>query len=215
MDAAKLATVLAALALAAAGCGDDDSGDGAAEQQPAEQGQADTQPTERGDTTEDGEDADAQSGEQTTTINGQRINLHDRGRVSDGTTEVELDSFYFEPSILAGPGGQRARLRLTNDSDLPHTFTLREQDVDAVVDPGQSATVTVTLPDTGQTVFVCRFHTQQGMRGALDAIGGSEPGADDRGGEREDGADGSDRDDDSGSDERDGDQSGGDGDGRY
>lgn len=186
MQVRPLAAVLAAAALIAAGCADDDTN-----------GQA-------GDGVDGGQTA-PQNGEQapeaTITVEGEELQFRGRSEVSgDGPTEVQAGNFFFEPTVLAGEPGQTVQVRVANDSDVAHTFTLQDQDVDEVLQSGQSATASVTMPDSGQLVFVCRFHTAQGMRGALDVPGGDDPGAQGNGGQQQ--GDG-------------GDQGQGDGDGIY
>ena len=84
-------------------------------------------------------------------------------------TSVELDDFYFEPTILKGTAGEQITLELENEGDALHNFTLSEQSIDQDVESGGTETVTVTLPDSGQLEFFCKFHRGSGMVGALEA----------------------------------------------
>lgn len=112
-----------------------------------------------------------QEGGGTVQIAGEQANDHgteDVAGMSD--LEMELDDFYFEPTILQGEAGQTLTLSLFNEGDAPHTFTIEDQGVDEVLDPGQEdVTVEVTFPDSGEVVFICRFHEAQGMLGGLTA----------------------------------------------
>lgn len=155
-----LATLAAAAALIGAGCADDGGQQGGG-----------------------GEAAPA-----TIAVDGEELRFRGRSDVSgDGPTEVQAGNFFFEPTVLVGEPGQTIQVRVANDSDVAHTFTLQEQDVDEVVESGRSATARVTMPDSGQLVFVCRFHEPQGMRGALDVPGGGDPGGQAEGGRQQDG----------------------------
>jgi plastocyanin len=90
--------------------------------------------------------------------------------------ELELDNFYFEPTVLEGEAGQTLTLSLFNEGDAPHTFTIEEQGIDEELEPGQEdVTVDVTFPDSGAVLFICRFHEGQGMRGGLSVGGDLEP----------------------------------------
>src|SRR5688572_5419556 len=54
---------------------------------------------------------------------------------TDFDLEMELDSFYFEPTFIKAPGDSMAMITLTNESDVPHTFTADALDVDEEIQP--------------------------------------------------------------------------------
>jgi plastocyanin len=81
--------------------------------------------------------------------------------------ELELDNFYFEPTILKGSPGQELKLELANESNTTHNFTLEAQNIDEDVQAEQKADVTVKFPDSGFVEFFCKFHRQSGMVGEL------------------------------------------------
>jgi plastocyanin len=81
--------------------------------------------------------------------------------------EVEVDSFYFEPTVVKGSAGQQIKLELDNESDTLHNFTLEDQSIDQDIQPGQKEDVTVTLPQSGILEFFCKFHRSSGMVGEL------------------------------------------------
>jgi plastocyanin len=110
-----------------------------------------------------------------TTIAGMTAELHGTKDVSGetGKVEIELDDDYFEPTILKGEPGQKVTLELMNEGKREHTLTISGQGVDQEVQPGDEAEVDVTFPETGQLVFVCRFHESSGMVGALEVSGTS------------------------------------------
>lgn len=119
-----------------------------------------------------GQDEAPPAGEQeggTVQIAGQDANDHGtEDVVGMSELELELDDFYFEPTILQGEAGQTVTFSLFNEGDAPHTFTIEDQDIDEVLDPGQEdVTVEVTFPDSGEVLFICRFHEAQGMVGGL------------------------------------------------
>jgi plastocyanin len=80
---------------------------------------------------------------------------------------VELDSFFFKPTVLKGTAGQQIKLELENESDTLHNFTLEDQNLDQDVQAGQKAEVTVTLPQSGSLEFFCKYHRASGMVGEL------------------------------------------------
>lgn len=107
--------------------------------------------------------------EGTIMLGGENANDHGTEDASgERSIEFELDDFYFEPTVLRGGAGQTLTLEAFNEGDEAHTFTSEELGVDEVLEPGDERTIEVTFPDSGQVVFVCRFHEAQGMRGAVE-----------------------------------------------
>jgi plastocyanin len=86
-------------------------------------------------------------------------------------TSLELDDFYFEPTVLMGEPGQSLSIELENEGETAHTFTLADQGIDEEVQPGDKIETEVTFPDSGALTFVCRFHQGGGMIGALSVSG--------------------------------------------
>jgi plastocyanin len=107
---------------------------------------------------------------QRATIAGVSANDHGSKEVG-GKTEIELDDYYFEPTVLKGKPGSRVMLELKNESGTEHNFTVDAQNVDQDVEAGKSATVTVTIPQSGEISFYCKYHESMGMAGALSASG--------------------------------------------
>jgi plastocyanin len=109
-------------------------------------------------------------------IAGVQANDHGTKAVEDnGKTEVELDDFYFKPTVLEGKPGQTVTLELKNEGETEHTFTIDSQSVDQDLGPGEEAEVDVTIPKSGVVSFYCKFHKSSGMAGAL-AVTGQEGG---------------------------------------
>ncbi len=94
-----------------------------------------------------------------------------------GSNQVQLDAsdFQFSPAQLQAAAGTTLTVKLTNSGKATHSFTIRELNVDAVVQPGQSMDVQVTPQTAGTLQFICRFHQSRGMVGTLTvtAAGGS------------------------------------------
>ena len=110
------------------------------------------------------------------TIAGVKANDHGTKAVEDnGKTEVELDDFYFEPTVLEGKPGQKVTLELKNEGQTEDTFTIDSQNVNKDLGPGEEAEVDVTIPKSGVVSFYCEFHKSSGMAGAL-AVTGQEGG---------------------------------------
>lgn len=95
------------------------------------------------------------------------VNERGQGDATQGTVEVKALDFAFEPTYIRATAGARVTVSLRNDTGTSHTFTMTAQDVDQQLDPGSTAQVTVTLPQDGPVIFVCRLHESQGMKGAF------------------------------------------------
>jgi plastocyanin len=86
-------------------------------------------------------------------------------------TSLELDDFYFQPTVLIGEPGQTLSIELENEGTAPHTFTIESADIDEELQPGDKVETDVTFPDSGALTFICRFHAGGGMQGALSVSG--------------------------------------------
>jgi plastocyanin len=103
-----------------------------------------------------------------TTVGGQKTNDHGSQDVAgESELDLELDDFYFEPTVLTGNAGETLKLDLENEGDTEHNFSLTDQGIDQDVEAGEKAEVSVTFPDSGTLVFFCKYHQDMGMRGAL------------------------------------------------
>jgi plastocyanin len=78
---------------------------------------------------------------------------------------VSLVNFRFSPARISVGSGASIELKDTNPQ-TPHTFTVRESDIDVALDPQSSATVEIAL-DPGTYEVICRFHEAQGMTATL------------------------------------------------
>ena len=104
------------------------------------------------------------------TIAGVPANDHGSKNVSS-EAEVELDDFYFEPTVLRGKPGSQITLELKNEGSTEHNFSIDSQSIDKDVEAGEDAKVTVTFPKSGELSFYCKYHKGKGMAGALSAGG--------------------------------------------
>jgi plastocyanin len=119
-----------------------------------------------------GESSEEAGGGGTKTIAGLKANDHGSKTVS-GEAKVELDDYYFEPTVLKGRPGSEVTLELENEGKVEHNLTIESQQIDQDVEPGEDAKVTVTIPQSGAVSFYCKYHKSQGMAGALTLSGGS------------------------------------------
>lgn len=159
MIPAKLLALALTLALLGAGCGEGDVDEAAP-----------------GGTDDEITTTTATTGE-TTTTGGEGLtppqldgltNDHGVQELEGNSFALELDDFYFEPTFVATDGGKSVTVEMTNEGDARHTFTVDPLGIDEVVNAGESAEVTVDLPEeVGTLRYYCRFHAAQGMQGAF------------------------------------------------
>jgi plastocyanin len=140
----KLTMMLVAAVLVLASCGDDDDDSSSASGSPS----------------------GTSSEEPPVSLEGQ-VNDHGTADVQDDKIELELDDFYFAPTFVKGTPGERVTVEVKNEGNTEHTFTSDPLGADEEVAPGDSSSVTVTLPQDGAIEFHCRFHEGQGMKGAF------------------------------------------------
>ena len=89
------------------------------------------------------------------TIAGVQANDHGTKAVEDsGKTEVELDDFYFKPTVLEGKPGQKVELELKNEGQTEHTFTIDSQNVNKDLGPGEEAEVDGDDPEVGRRLVL-------------------------------------------------------------
>ena len=101
-------------------------------------------------------------------INGQTANDHGTKDVSGGgSQDVEVDNYYFNPTLFTAKAGDKLNLTLSNDSKTTHNFSVTEQKIDMDIPVGGKITVSVTFPASGTLTFFCRFHHTSGMVGGL------------------------------------------------
>ncbi|HEX9312356.1 MAG TPA: cupredoxin domain-containing protein [Actinomycetota bacterium] len=106
----------------------------------------------------------------TITVGSDTANNHGSKEVDNITSvEVEMDDFYFGPTVLTGSPGQKLTIELKNESKAGtlHNFTLSDQNIDQDVQADQSTEVTVTFPQSGFLEFFCKYHKSSGMVGEL------------------------------------------------
>jgi plastocyanin len=105
-----------------------------------------------------------------TTVAGVSANDHGTKSVSD-EAEVELDDYYFKPTVLKGKPGSSVTLELKNEGSVEHNFTIDSQGIDKDLEAGKDAKVSVTIPKSGVVSFYCKYHKSMGMAGALSGGG--------------------------------------------
>jgi plastocyanin len=81
--------------------------------------------------------------------------------------DLEVDDDYFEPTFLKVDTGATVSVKLENKGKHSHTFTITALNVDQMLAPGESKTLSFTLPSGPGANFFCKFHGPTGMQGAF------------------------------------------------
>lgn len=88
--------------------------------------------------------------------------------VSGTSVDVEMDDFYYQPTFVDVKAGTQLTVHLKNEGKASHTFTSSTLGIDVELKPDEKKDVTVTIPAAPGTVeLICRFHSNNGMRGAF------------------------------------------------
>ena len=98
------------------------------------------------------------------------VSADDEGSGNEGggqVLEVDIVDFGYDPVMLNGEADAEATLNLTNNGDLPHTFT-----IDGVMDsrevaPGESRSIMFPPTGAGTYTFFCTVHGAATMSGEL------------------------------------------------
>lgn len=86
------------------------------------------------------------------------------GGGNSATIDAGANGFVFTPSTVSIAQG--GKLTVKNAGTVPHTFTIQSNGINEVMQPGQSAKITISLAP-GTYPFVCTFHQSNGMTGTL------------------------------------------------
>jgi hypothetical protein len=111
-------------------------------------------------------------------LNGRVANDHGSESLEPGESpEVVAGDYYFEPTVMIGPAGgpsdiaalqgTQVEVIVGSESGTDHNISIDGQDIDVDIAPGETARLVVTFPDSGTLVFVCKYHEDRGMAGAL------------------------------------------------
>ena len=89
------------------------------------------------------------------------------GSANGSAVTLTAADFAFSPTSLTVSSGDT--IRLTNEDDAKHNFTVEEAGIDEDVDAGAATTVSLDGVEAGSYGFVCEFHPS--MKGTLEVTG--------------------------------------------
>lgn len=88
-------------------------------------------------------------------------------KLTQNELSVTAENFAFAPTVIEAAPGSTVDLTIENPSPSVHTFTSKRLGVDVTVAAGDTAEVTVDLPESGPVPFVCAYHEGSGMAGSF------------------------------------------------
>lgn len=106
----------------------------------------------------------------TITLDGKTANFRseiDLYIAKDFEAEIETGLFYYEPTVVIAPPHFQILLELGNDTRAKHTFTAPELGIDKELRAFEQTISLVNTGKPGTYLFFCRYHADQGMRGAI------------------------------------------------
>ncbi|MBW3578152.1 MAG: hypothetical protein KY462_10520 [Actinobacteria bacterium] len=95
------------------------------------------------------------------------VNDHGTADLTGDSLDLEADDFYFAPTFVRTSTAGIVQVRVFNEGDQRHTFTIEEQDVDVALEPGSEQQVDVLLPDSGRCASCAASTSTRACRGVL------------------------------------------------
>ena len=79
------------------------------------------------------------------------------------------EDILWNPEVIEAKTGQEIQITLRNDGALDHNFVSDELEVDILLSPGESKTVSFVMDQAGRWVFICDIpgHEEAGMVGEI------------------------------------------------
>jgi len=97
-----------------------------------------------------------------------KVNVKGTATATGNAIELDQRDYSWTPTFVKIPAGATSiTVTVKNMGSTQHTFTVPAEQIDQVLNPGDSVTVTVTIPGPGAIAFYCRFHKSLGMQGAF------------------------------------------------
>ena len=87
-----------------------------------------------------------------------------------GETTITIADFSYTPARINSRAGQQLQLTVTNNGQLPHTFTIANVVDSGVIAAGQTRTVRFTPAVVGNLTFFCTIHGAGAMSGLITVV---------------------------------------------
>ena len=81
--------------------------------------------------------------------------------------DMDVQNFFFDPTFVRTAPGATVTLRLSNKGDTEHTFNTDAPPIEERLEPGDSRTIEIKMPESGVVNFYCKLHRTEGEQGAF------------------------------------------------
>ena len=97
-----------------------------------------------------------------------KVNVHGSATATGNTIEIDQHNYYFSPTFVKIPAGATSiSVTIKNMGSTQHTFTVPAENIDLLLNPGESMQATITINGPGAIAWYCKFHQTLGMQGAF------------------------------------------------
>ena len=78
-----------------------------------------------------------------------------------------MSNFAFVPAEPVWTAGRQFTMRVVNEDEVDHNFSVPSVPIDLDFKAGDVKTVIFVIPATGPVEFFCKFHRDRGMQGSI------------------------------------------------
>jgi plastocyanin len=97
-----------------------------------------------------------------------KVNIHGTATANGNTIEIDQHNYYFSPTFVKIPAGATSiSVTIKNMGSTQHTFTVPAENIDLLLNPGESMKTTLTINGPGAIAWYCKFHQTLGMQGGF------------------------------------------------
>jgi plastocyanin len=97
-----------------------------------------------------------------------KVNVHGTATATGNTIEIDQHNYYFSPTFVKIPAGATSiSVTIKNMGSTQHTFTVPAENIDLLLNPGESMKTTLTINGPGAIAWYCKFHQTLGMQGGF------------------------------------------------
>ncbi|HSO95265.1 MAG TPA: cupredoxin domain-containing protein [Acidimicrobiia bacterium] len=97
-----------------------------------------------------------------------KVNVHGTATATGNTIEIDQHDDYFSPTFVKIPAKATSiSVTIKNVGSTQHTFTVPAENIDLLLNPGESMNATIAIKGPGAIAFYCKFHQTLGMQGGF------------------------------------------------
>lgn len=97
-----------------------------------------------------------------------KVNIHGTATATGNAIEIDQHDYYFSPTFVKIPAGATSiSVTIKNMGSTQHTFTVPAENIDLLLNPGETMQATLRVNGPGAIAWYCKFHQTLGMQGAF------------------------------------------------